>query len=85
MKEQNTDYKVAGNCNTYWSLNGQIDEEENDLEEAGSLMIRCLKLANDAMTTNIVKAYSSDTGVFLLLLSHSDKIICQSLTCFDRL
>ena len=79
MKEQNADYVVAGNCKTYWSLNGQIDEEENDHEEADSLMIRCLKLANDVMTTNIVKVYSSDTDVFLLLLSHSDKINCQSL------
>ena len=42
-------------------------------------MIRCLKLANDVMTTNIVKVYFSDTDVFLLLLSHSDKINCQSL------
>ena len=79
MKEQNADYVVAGNCKTYWSLNCQIDEEENDDEEADSLMIRCLKLANDVITTNIVKVYSSDTDVFLLLLSHSDKINCQSL------
>ena len=42
-------------------------------------MIRCLKLANDVMTTNIVKVYSSDTDIFLLLLSHSDKINCQRL------
>ena len=32
MKEQNADYVVAGNCKTYWSLNGQIDEAENDHE-----------------------------------------------------
>ena len=37
MKEQNADYVVAGNCKTYWSLNGKIDEEENDHEEADSL------------------------------------------------
>ena len=50
MKEQNADYRAAGNCNTCWSLNGQID--------------MVLKLANDAITTNIVKFYSSDTDVF---------------------
>ena len=33
MKENNADYVVAGN----WSLNGQIDKEENDHEEADSL------------------------------------------------
>ena len=37
MKEQNADHMVSGNCNTYWSLNGQIDKEENDHEEADSL------------------------------------------------
>ena len=37
MKEQNADYVVSDNCKTYWSLNGQIDEEENDHEEADSL------------------------------------------------
>ena len=63
-KKQNADYVVAGNYKTYWSLNGQIDEEENDHEEADSLMIRCLKLANDVMTTNFVKVYSSGTDIF---------------------
>ena len=37
IKKQNADYVVAGNYKTYWSLNGQIDEEENDHEEADSL------------------------------------------------
>ena len=37
MKEQNAYYVVSDNCKTYWSLNGQIDEEENDHEEADSL------------------------------------------------
>ena len=31
------------------------------------------------MVTNIINVYSVDTDVFLLLLSHSNKIICQNL------
>ena len=79
MREQNVHYVVAGNRKTYWSLNGNVGEEENDHEEADTLMIRCLKLANDYMVTNIITVYSADTDVFLLLLSHSNKIICQNL------
>ena len=70
-------YVIAGNYKTYWSLNGNVDEEENNHEEADTLIIRCPKLANDIMETNIVAVYSADTDVFLLLLSHSNKIICQ--------
>ena len=78
MREQNVHYVIAGNYKTYWSLNGNVDEEENNHEEADTLIIRCPKLANDIMETNIVAVYSADTDVFLLLLSHTNKIICQN-------
>ena len=54
MREKKVHYLVAGNYKAYWSLNGNVDEEENNYEEADTLIIRCLKLANDIMVTNIV-------------------------------
>ena len=30
LKELNVNYVVAGNHKTYWSLNGQTNQEEND-------------------------------------------------------
>ena len=41
-------------------------------------MIRCLRIVND-LGNKIIYVYSADTDVFLLLLSHSDKINCQCL------
>ena len=64
MEELNVNYVVAGNHKTYWSLNGQTNQEENDHEEADTLMIRCLKLGSDALHTNVVSVYSADTDVF---------------------
>ena len=52
------------NLLTYWSLNGQTNQEENDHKEADTLMIRCLKLGSDAVHTNVVSVYSADTDVF---------------------
>ena len=79
MKELNVNCVVAGNHKTYWSLNGQTRQEENDNEEADTLMMRCLKLGSDAVHTNVVNVYSADTDVFFLLLSHSNKLNCSSL------
>ena len=81
MEELNVNYVVAGNHKTYWSLNGQTNQEENDHEEADTLMIRCLKLGSDAVHTNVnvVSVYSADAGVFFLLLSHSNQLNCSSL------
>ena len=79
MKMQNINYVVAGNHMTYSLLNGHTNQEENDHEEADTLMIRCLKLGIDAMHTSIVSVYSADTDVFFLLLSHSEKLNCSSL------
>ena len=42
-------------------------------------MIKCLKLGSDAVHTNVVSVYSADTGVFFLLLSHSNQLNCSSL------
>ena len=44
-----------------------------------TLMIRCLKLGSDAVHTNDVSVYYADTGVFFLLLSHSNQLNCSSL------
>ena len=44
-----------------------------------TLMIKCLKLGSDAVHTNVVSVYSADTGVFFLLLSHSNQLNCSSL------
>ena len=44
-----------------------------------TLMIKCLKLGSDAVQTNVVSVYSADTGVFFLLLSHSNQLNCSSL------
>ena len=74
MRELNVDYVVAGNHKTYWSLKGQTNQEENDHEEADTLMIRCLKLGSDSVHTNVVSVYSADTDVFFLLLSHSNQL-----------
>ena len=79
MKELNVNYVVTGNHKTYWSLNGQTSQEENDQEEADTLMMRCLKLDSDTVHTNVVNVYSADTDVFFLLLSHSNKLNCSSL------
>ena len=48
-------------------------------EEADTLIIRCLRLVDDFIENKIVNVYSADTDVFLLLLSHSNKINCQCL------
>ena len=69
---------IAGNNKTILSLNGNTREEQNDHEEADTLMIRCLRIVND-LGNKIIYVYSADTDVFLLLLSHSDKINCQCL------
>ena len=61
MGELNVNYVVAGNHKTYWSLNGQTNQEENDHEEADTLMIRCLKLGSDSVHTNVVSVYFADT------------------------
>ena len=79
MKELKVNYVVAGNHKTHWSLNGQTSQEENDHEEADTLMMRCLKLDSDTVHTNVVNVYSADTDVFFLLLSHSNKLNCSSL------
>ena len=79
MGELNVNYVVAGNRKTYWSLNGQTNQEENDHEEAETLMIRCLKLGSDSVHTNAVIVFSADTDVFFLLLSHSNQLNCSSL------
>ena len=72
--------ELNGNHKTYWSLNSQTSKEENDHEEADALMMRCLKLGSDAVHTNVVNVYSADTDVFFLLLSHSNKLNCSSLS-----
>ena len=74
MGELNVYYVVAGNHKTYWSLNGQTNQEEAD-----TLMIRCLKLGSDSVHTIAVSVYSADTDVFFLLLSHSNQLNCSSL------
>ena len=78
MRKRNKDYVIAGNNKTILSLNGNTREEQNDHEEADTLMIRCLRIVND-LGNKIIYVYSADTDVFLLLLSHSDKINCQCL------
>lgn len=58
-------------------MSGYTNQEENNHEEADTLIIRCLRLVDDF--NKIVNVYSADTDVFLLLLSHSNKINCQCL------
>ena len=56
-----------------------INQKENHHEEADTLIIRYLRRVDDFIENKIVNVYSVDTDVFLLLLSHSNKINCQ---CF---
>ena len=79
MENRNRNYAVAGNNKTFLSLDGYTNQEENDHEEADTLIIRCLRLVDDFIENKIVNVYSADTDVFLLLLSHSNKINCQCL------
>ena len=46
MRKRNKDYVIAGNNKTILSLNGNTREEQNDHEEADTLMIRCLRIVN---------------------------------------
>ena len=79
MRKRNKEYVIVGNNKTILSLNGNMREEQNDHEEADTLMIRGLMIVNDFIGDKIIYVYSADTDVFLLLLSHSDKINCQCL------
>ena len=78
MRKGNKEYVIAGNNKTILSLNGNTREEQNDHEEADTLMIRCLRIVND-LGNKIIYVYIANTDVFLLLLSHSDTINCQCL------
>ena len=79
IEMQTINYVVAGNHKTYSLSNGHTNQKENYHGEADTLMIRCLKLGIDTVHTSIVSLYSADTGVFFLLLSHSEKLDCSSL------
>ena len=79
MTTRNKDYVIAGNHKTFLSLGGYTNEEKNDHEEADTLIILCHGLVDDFIKHKIVNVYCADTDVFLLLLSHSDKINCQCL------
>ena len=79
MEKRDRNYVVAGNNKTFLSLGGYTNQEENDHEEADTLIIRCLRLVDDFIENKIVNVYSADTDVFLLLFSHSNKINCQCL------
>ena len=79
MTTRNKDYVIACNHKTFLSLGGYTNEEKNDHEEADTLIILCLGLVDDFIKHKIVNVYCADNDVFLLLLSHYDKIICQCL------
>ena len=79
MKKNRIDYVIAGNHATHWSLSGTVSNEVNNHEEADTLLISCLVLATDMIECSAVDVYSTDTDVFLLLLSHSNQINWQKL------
>ena len=79
MTTRNKDYVIACNHKTFLSLTGYTNEEKNDHEEADTLIILCLGLVDDFIKHKIVNVYCADNDVFLLILSHSDKINCQCL------
>ena len=79
MEKQNWNYVIAENKKTFLSLGSYTNQEENDHEKANTLISRCLRLFEYFMENKIVNVYSADTDVFLLLLSHSNKINYQCL------
>lgn len=62
MEKRDRNYVVAGNNKTFLSLGGYTNQEENDHEEADTLIIRCLRLVDDFIENKIVNVYSPDTS-----------------------